>query len=94
MKTGIKHDQHKRRWDLVPFEALDQIVDVMTFGAHKYEDNNWKLLDQLEDRCFAAAMRHLSAFKQGELFDPETGISHIAHACTNLIFILWKLNKK
>ena len=91
--TGRKYDQGKLRWDLFPFEEAQEIVKVLMYGADKYGEDpnepNWKKMVDAERRYFAAAMRHIVAWKSGELNDPETGISHLAHAATNLIFMLY-----
>lgn len=93
-KPGIKFDATKLRYDLLPAVAIDQLMTVMTFGAVKYGPDNWRKVDEAEDRYFAAAMRHLMAFqaarKRGnhaERFDPETGLSHLSHALTCLAFL-------
>ena len=85
---GRKTDVGKRRWDLFPFKAARRIVDVMTFGAKKYEPNNWRYVDGWRDRYFAALMRHLDSWWQGEKVDPETGIYHLAHAGCCVMFLL------
>lgn len=59
--------------------------------SHKVKskgDNNWKLVDNPIDTYYAAAMRHLQKFRLGESTDPDSGIHHIAHAITDLIFLL------
>ncbi len=38
--AGIKHDQHKIRTDLVPFDAVMETAKVLTFGAIKYAARN------------------------------------------------------
>ena len=86
---GMKDDQQKARWDLLPLNPIAQIVDVLTFGASKYADNNWQHVKQPKDRYFAAAMRHLYAYREGERKDPESGLHHLAHAACCLIFLLW-----
>lgn len=88
-KVGTKFDAGKRRWDPLPIDAVGKIVDIITFGAKKYEPNNWKRLQNHEDRYFAALMRHLERWRSGEKIDPETGMSHLAHAGCNLVFLLW-----
>lgn len=84
-----KHDGGKPRLDLLPFMAVTEVGKVMTFGAQKYGDNNWREAkpDQYH-RYEAAAYRHLFAYSQGELIDPESGLPHLAHAATNLLFLL------
>lgn len=90
---GMKFDQGKPRYDLVPWAAMDDVVRVLTYGAQKYSDNNWLLVEKKEQRYPSAAMRHISAYMQGERYDPETGINHMAHAICSLLFIL-ALDKK
>lgn len=86
---GLKTDTGKPRWSLVPYDALLEIVKVLTFGATKYADNNWQHVDNHEDRYFSAMLRHLTAWKNGQRTDDETGLSHLAHAGCCLLFLLW-----
>lgn len=84
---GKKFDNGKAPWDLLPFDAVEQIVRVLEFGAGKYGAYNWsKGMDH--SRLFAAAMRHLTAHWRGENADPETGLSHLAHAGCCLLFLI------
>jgi len=89
MLLGRKDDQEKARWDLLPYKEVSQVVRVLTFGACKYSDNNWKRVSNPHNRYFAAAMRHLTAWKEGEIKDPETGQNHLAHAVCCLLFLMW-----
>jgi hypothetical protein len=86
-ETGKKYDDDKLRYDLLPVKALRDVTQVLTFGAKKYGDNNWKITKP-ESRYIAAAMRHLEAYRDGEVLDPESGIHHLAHAACSLMFIL------
>jgi hypothetical protein len=36
----------------------------------------------------SAGYRHLTAWSMGENTDPETGLSHLAHAACNMLFLL------
>lgn len=85
-KVGLKYDTDKPRYGLLPAFALEEVVKVLTVGAKKYSDDNWKLVKDGKNRYFDAAQRHMWKFKQGEQFDPETGLHHLAHAATNLLF--------
>lgn len=87
MNTGIKHDFGKARLDLLPFEAITEIAKVLEFGATKYSAHNWRG-GFVWSRTFAALLRHLWAFWRGEDKDPETGLSHLAHAGCNILFLL------
>jgi len=60
------------------------------FGSKKYSPDNWKKIEGWDRRYFNAAMRHMSAWKQGEKVDSETGITHMAHAACCLLFIISK----
>lgn len=88
--SGRKSDRGKLRYDLLPVDVLEQIVRVLTAGATKYGDENWKNVEPYKDRYYAAAMRHLVAWRQGEVADREDGLPHLAHALCCIIFILWK----
>lgn len=88
MTEGKKYDQDKMRYDLVPFRGLDDVVRVLTYGATKYGPDNWRNVERAEERYPAAALRHISAYMQGEPYDRETGISHLAHAICSLLFVL------
>jgi len=93
-KVGVKFDKDKRQWwfawQFLP--ELEQVVDILDYGNKKYpaeDGSNWRLVEQPQRRYSSALMRHLSAYLQGEKNDPETGKSHLAHAMTNLLFLMW-----
>ena len=90
---GRKNDQQKNRWDLLPVVEVEKIVKVLTSGAAKYEDWNWQSVDNMTNRYYAAMMRHLIAWRKGEILDAESGESHLAHAGCCLLFIMWKDGK-
>lgn len=86
-KGGRKFDGGKPQFGLLPPYALEEIAKVLTVGAEKYEPNNWKRVPDGPRRYFDAAQRHLWAYQKGEELDPETGLSHLAHAMCCLMFI-------
>jgi hypothetical protein len=88
MSIGIKFDGQKADYSLMPFAALDEVVKVLTYGAKKYDRNNWRHVDAI--RYQAALMRHFSAYMQGEQCDPETNINHLAHMACSVLFLLAK----
>jgi hypothetical protein len=75
------------RFDLVPFAAIAEIAEVLAYGAAKYEANNWARGTDWS-RYFAALCRHVFAWWGGENRDPETGLSHLAHAGCCLLFLI------
>ena len=88
LKTGVKFDQDKPQWTLVPFKAFDEVVKVLTIGAKKYAPDNWKKVPNARRRYIDAAFRHMSSYASGEKLDRETGKNHLAHAVCCLLFLL------
>lgn len=84
---GRKFDGGKLEYGLLPPKALEATVDVLTFGAQKYERDNWQKVPDSKRRYFDALQRHLWAWKQGEQVDPESGRHHLAHALCCLMFL-------
>jgi hypothetical protein len=85
---GKKYDTNKNRWDLLPIEHVESVVRVLTMGATKYGDNNWQLVENAQERYYAAAMRHLVEWRKGNKIDNESGESHLAHVMCNLVFLM------
>lgn len=84
---GVKLDEGKVRMDLLPWDALEEVAKVLTFGANKYDDRNWeKGIDY--SRLFAAAHRHLAAWHLRRGVDPESGLNHLAHAACDILMLL------
>jgi len=85
---GKKFDNEKLRYDLLPPFSIEKVVEILTFGAKKYSPNNWKYVENWKDRYIAALMRHLEAYRKGELLDPESDNYHLAHLLCCGIFLL------
>lgn len=86
-KLGIRENANKLRWHLLPIEALNQILNVLEFGAKKYAPRNWeKGLSWSE--TYDSLLRHLTAWYMREENDAETGLYHLAHVGCNAIFLI------
>lgn len=84
--SGLKLDEGKPRIDLIDPLWLMELAKVLTFGAEKYTDHNWR--SGLKwSRLYSATQRHLLAFHAGELLDPESGYQHLHHAACNLMML-------
>ncbi len=84
---GYKLDKGKLPLQLLSTEALNRITEVMQFGAKKYAPNAWR--DGMHwSRLIGAALRHLTAFNDGEDLDEESGLSHLAHLACCTMFLL------
>lgn len=86
---GTKFDSGKLRWDLIPFDCLEEVVDIYGRGAEVHGDDNWKSVDRGPERYFAALMRHLAAYRRGEEFDEAWHTRHLAHVVWNALALLW-----
>lgn len=95
---GKKYDSGKPMYNLLPADALEEVVKVLTVGAIRYNEpvdqENWRLVSNPQSRYFAAAQRHQWADQRGEFIDKSTETSvgtdcyHLACAITSLMFKL------
>jgi hypothetical protein len=85
--AGLKFDDGKISLHLLPFDSLIEIAKVLQFGAKKYAPNNWRK-GIMYSRLFRAAIGHCISWWMGEDRDPETGLSHLAHAGCCIVFLL------
>lgn len=84
---GVKADDGRDPWELLPWGPTRDVVRVLAHGQRKYSAWNWVHVPHPRRRYFAAAMRHLVAWWGGERLDPESGLPHLAHASCNLLFL-------
>jgi hypothetical protein len=87
---GLKNDTTKPRWSLLPKGTIRLVIEVLEFGAKKYGFENWKNVENAQQRYYDAAMRHIQSWWNGERIDPETKSHHLAHAVCCLLFLLFK----
>jgi hypothetical protein len=87
MPEGIKNDQEKVRTDLLPPEFCLAVSEILTFGAKKYADENWRAGISYK-RVIGAVLRHLYTWMVGKDNDNESGKSHLWHAACNLCFLI------
>lgn len=85
---GVKYDGEKPKMHLLPPKATLEVAKVLTFGANKYDEENWRKLDNLQSRYTSGALRHIFAHIDSETLDTESGLSHLAHAICCLLFKL------
>lgn len=89
-----KYDEGKRDYTLIPINELEQVVDVLEYGCKKYSPNAWKCVENGLDRYKKAMLRHMMSYLKGEEFDKESGLSHLSHLATNVLFMMWFENNK
>ena len=97
----LRHNQNKTMYDLIPWEWMEVLAQIFTFGAQKYAPNNWRKSlnttdhEQVIQDRLSSALRHIIAWRKGEQNDSESGFAHLGHAAWNILFIFWyDMNKK
>jgi len=83
-----RYDKGKLRWDLIPFDALEKVVEVYTHGASKYEDENWRKGMKYK-RMYGPMFRHLTKSFRGQDLDPDSGCFHLAQVAWGCLSMLW-----
>jgi hypothetical protein len=63
------------------------MADVIQFGAKKHGARDWEQGIKYS-LLFAKTMRHLTDWWEGEDQDPESGLSPLAHALCDVLFLL------
>ena len=86
MDSGVRFNQGKLRYDLLHPVAQQGLVEVLSFGATKYEARNWEK-GLSWSSTIASMKRHLAAIERGEDFDSESGLKHIDHLQCNAHFL-------
>ena len=100
--NGKKFDAGKTEWDLLPLGPVEEVVKVLMHGREKYGRDNWQLVDNPIRRYYAAAQRHLAAFRRArfdtknpfDAVDSESKLHHLAHAACCILFLLWHERKE
>ena len=100
--NGQKFDAGKTEWDLLPLGPVEEVVKVLMHGREKYGRDNWQLVDNPIRRYYAAAQRHLAAFRRArfdtknpfDAVDSESHLHHLAHAACCILFLLWHERKE
>lgn len=88
-EEGKKFDGDKVRFDLMSPEFEKEVAECLTYGANKYGPNNWQNVEDAQNRYYAALRRHINAWRSGEKVDAESGLSHLAHAACNIMFLMY-----
>lgn len=86
-----KDDSKKIRLELIDPTFINGLGAVLTFGAEKYEANNWKLANSPADRerIKGAMLRHQMELANGTEIDPDSGLHHAYHIACNAMFLAY-----
>jgi hypothetical protein len=87
VNTGLRYNTGKLRYDLLPPDAIEELVKVYTMGSLKYAARNWeKGLSYMD--TVACLKRHLAKFEMNEDKDAESKLHHTAHVVWNALALL------
>lgn len=90
LKTGGQKGRKPERFELLPWDALEEVARVYAAGAAKYDDRNWER-GYAWSLSFGALFRHAAKAVMGEDVDAETGCLHMAcvvfHALALIAFL-------
>ena len=89
---GVKYDSNKVQMELLPMRELREVARVLTYGAKKYDKDNWKKVPNAKERYAGALLRHFTEYREGRAFDHETcpdPSRHIAQVACNALFLLY-----
>lgn len=85
--TGGQKGMKPERFELLPWDALEEVARVYHYGASKYEDHNWRR-GYRWSLSVGACFRHVARFVIGEDRDPESGCLHMAHAAFHCLTLI------
>lgn len=95
-EKGKKFDSNymeKPPLDLIPYEALELMAQVLGMGREKYGRAQWT--NGIEySRLTNATGRHIGQFNMGINDDDESKLNHIGHAMVNLAMLAWMIRNK
>lgn len=85
----------KTQLQLIPPPALTAEAKAFEEGARKYGAYNWREKNVSSSVYQGATLRHILAWYDGEDNNPETGVSHLAHAraCLGILLDAMANNK-
>lgn len=84
---AVKDDAFKPQLGLIPKAALDEEAAVFAFGSTKYDVHNWRK-GMPWSKMINAALRHLTSFNDGDDFDNESALHHLAHVRACCAFLI------
>lgn len=76
--------QAKAPFHALPFAVVAEMAVAHGEGALKYGRHNWRSGEVLASTYYAAALRHIFAWVEGEDTDPDSGLSHLVKAMASL----------
>lgn len=103
MADGMKYDEGKADWTLLPLFGLRGVVRALEFGAEKYAPHSWSTVPDCKHRYSAAVLRHLEELTLDvahlgdwdralcQSRDSESGLLTLDHLLCDLLFVRAKM---
>ena len=88
-----KKEEGKYRPNLIYTSLLKEISKTREYGIKKYGGigEDWVTTEAI--RHLNATIRHVRAFMDGEEFDSKSGIHHLSHAASNIMFEIERIER-
>ena len=92
----LKYDEGKYDPTLVEPWVVKALAAVYQEGIDKkYSRNSWKKFEIEKAReLIAPAIRHIDAYREGEMIDPDGGNPHLLKAAWNLLTVYYHEEKE
>jgi hypothetical protein len=72
---------------MLPVDALEEVSRALMYGKEKHGAWGWAENPKSHLELIAKVQRHIFEFQRGVTIDPATGLSHIACAICDLMFL-------
>ena len=81
-----RFNEGKLQWSMMDSDSMAPMIQVLMYGAKKYDRDNWKKACPKRLDLMDSLMRHAMKIIAGESVDPESGLPHIGHLMCNAMF--------
>jgi hypothetical protein len=72
---------------MLPVDALEEVSRALMYGKDKHGAWGWAEHPKSHSELLAKVQRHIFEFQRGVTIDPSTGLSHVACAICDLMFL-------
>ena len=86
-QTAARYNEGKIRYELIPAFALEQLALAYTYGAQKYNADNWRKGFKWKE-TIGSLLRHVYKWARGAKFDKESNCHPLAMAVFNALTLI------
>ena len=87
-ETAARFSAGKIRHDLIPSWPIDELAKVYSYGASKYDSDNWRKGLKWRKDVIGPLKRHLEKWIRGEKIDEESSCHHLAMVLWNVCTLM------